>query len=96
MLIQILLTRRPPGLCRTALNCGIERDGNIHVFRLCRWFRQQFSTRKERIFLQHSILVPNPNVFTKFLEREGESELAAKGIAIGANMAEHSELLMVA
>jgi hypothetical protein len=41
-------------------------------------------------------LVPDANVFTKFLEREAKRELAAKRIAIWANMAEHNELLMVA
>src|SRR6478735_8674760 len=79
-----------------ALNCGVERDGNVYVLCCCRWFRQQFSERKERIFLEHSVLVPDAYAFAKLPEREAERELAAKRIAIGANMTEHNELLMFA
>ena len=61
-----------------------------------RRFRHQFSAREKRIFLEHAFFVPDAYSFAKFLEREAKRELAAERIAIGANMAEHNELLMFA
>ncbi|KAG0505431.1 MAG: hypothetical protein Udaeo_12280 [Candidatus Udaeobacter sp.] len=63
--------RRSDGRQRGAqpvLNCGVERDGNIYVLGCCRGFRQQFSARKERIFLEHAFLVPDAYAFPQFLE----------------------------
>jgi hypothetical protein len=63
--------RRPNSGERRAqpvLNCGVERDSNVHMLGGCRRLHQQFRAGKERILFQHAFFVPNPHGFTKFLE----------------------------
>src|ERR1700720_637447 len=74
------------GRAEPVLNCGIERDRNIDIFRFNRWFGEQTRIRQKTVLLEHAFFVPDANVFAELFEGKAEGELAAKRIAIRANM----------
>src|SRR5437016_8847329 len=81
---------------KTILDRGIEGDGNIDIFRIGRRFREQTRARKETIFLEHAIFVPNTNAFAEWFKREAECELASERVPVRANMAKNRKLLVLA
>ena len=78
------------------LNCSVERDRNIDIFRFGRRFREQSSVRQKTVFLKHAFFVPDANVFADLFEGKAEGELAAECIAIRANVAKNRKRLMFA
>ena len=78
------------------LNCGVERDRNIDIFRFGRRFGEQICVRKKTVFLKHAFFVPNANVFAEFFEGKAERELAPESVAIRANMTKNRKLLIFA
>ena len=50
------------------LNCGVERDRNIDIFRFGRRFREQICVGEKTVLLEHAFFVPNANVFAEFFE----------------------------
>ena len=66
-----------PNFCRTndlergaepVLNCGVERDCNIDIFWAGGRFGQKFRAGKKGIFLEHSIFVPDTDIFAELFE----------------------------
>src|SRR5206468_2564210 len=51
---------------------------------------------KERILLKHSIFIPETNFLPELLKRKGKGELAAKCVAIGTDMTQDRETLVLA
>src|ERR671918_795440 len=76
------------------LNCGVERNGTIKIFRGRRRLGYQFRAGKKGILLQHSIFIPDADFFPELLKREGESKLAAERVPIRTDMTHHREALM--
>jgi hypothetical protein len=78
------------------LNCGIERNGTIKIFRSGRRLGHQFGAWKEGILFKHSFLIPHANILSELLKREREGELAPERISIRTDMTHHREALMLA
>ena len=63
--------RRADGLERGAkpiLDGGVECDCNIDILRDGGWFGQKFRAGKKGIFFEHSIFIPDADVFAELLE----------------------------
>ena len=73
---------RGQAVAEPILNCSIERDRNIDIFRFSRWFCQQICVREKTVFLEHAFFIPDAHVFAELLEGNAERELAPERIAI--------------
>src|SRR5947208_3329889 len=87
-------TNRGQSGAEPILNCGVERDRNIDIFRFGRRFGEQICVREKTVFLKHAFFVPNANVFAEFFEGKAERELAPESVAIRANMTKNRKLLI--
>src|SRR3982751_3054512 len=94
-----------PNFCRTdggqsgaesILNCSVERDCNIDIFRFGRWFGEKVRIRQKTVLIEHAFFVPDANIFAELFERKAERELAPERIAIRSNVAKHRKRLMFA
>src|SRR6266536_3501662 len=91
--------RRPNGAKRgsePALNCRVERNGTIEVFRGRRRLGYQFRARKERILLKHSFFIPHSNILSELLKRKRKRKLAAERVSIRTDVTHHRKALMLA
>src|SRR4029077_20826297 len=68
------------------LNCSIERDRNIDIFRFNRWFGEKVRIREKAVLLEHAFFVPDAHVFAELFQGNTERELTPERIAIRTNV----------
>src|ERR1700731_2198355 len=92
------LGRADCGQSRTEsiLNCGVERDCNIDIFRFSRWFGEKIRVWEKTVLLEHAVFVPNANLFAELFEGKAKRKLASERIAIRTNVTKDRKLLTFA
>src|SRR4051794_3984179 len=80
----------------TILDGCIQRNAKIECLGSCRWPGEGIAAGHEAVFLQHSVFIPDGDILAEFAQREPERELAAEGVTVRADVAEHRDPLMSA
>src|SRR6202023_1082558 len=84
------------GIDSPVLDCSVECDNNVNIFRSSGRFSQQVRAWEKTVFVEHAVLVPNTDILAEFFERKPKGQLAAERVAIGPNMTENDEPPMLA
>src|SRR5204862_8104971 len=77
---------RRQAVAEPTLNCSIERDRNIDIFRFSRWFGEKVRIREDAVLLEHAFFVPDAHVLAELFEGSTERELTPERLAIRTNV----------
>src|SRR5262249_52769712 len=89
-------TNRSKRGSQTILNCRVERNCDIDTDSCRRWFGQQFGPRQKRIFFQHTVFIPDADVFAELLKRQCERELTSERVTVRPHMTQDRKVLILA